>query len=148
MYRKSLASLVRKTSVLPCRTTSLSYASIAICDDARAKLKEVYRKIHPDLFHSNKHARVRFILRWDNSQTTTGPSRFILLCMIHVLKKIFLVQETNEKSFKLLQDYIANANADARDRGGYGGAYDFEFYSSSTGDEKIQLTLPAPVRDG
>lgn len=62
--------------------------------------------------------------------------------------KIFLVQETNEKSFKLLQDYIANANADARDRGGYGGPYDFEFYSSSTGDEKIQLTLPAPVRDG
>lgn len=61
--------------------------------------------------------------------------------------KIFLVQETNEKSFKLLQDYIANANADARDRGGYGGPYDFEFYSSSTGDEKIQLTLPAPVRD-
>lgn len=65
----------------------------------------------------------------------------------HVLK-IFLVQETNEKSFKLLQDYIANANADARDRGGYGGPYDFEFYSNSTGDEKIQLTLPAPVRDG
>jgi hypothetical protein len=60
-----------------------------------------------------------------------------------------LVQETNEKSFKLLQDYIANANVDARDRGGgYGGPYDFEFYLSSTGDEKIQLTLAPPVRDG
>lgn len=34
------------------------FFSGAICDDAKSKLKELYRKIHPDLFHSDPKAKV------------------------------------------------------------------------------------------
>ena len=35
-----------------------TFAQVAICDDAKGMLRELYRKIHPDLFHGDEKARV------------------------------------------------------------------------------------------
>lgn len=54
----------------------------------------------------------------------------------------------NEKSFKLLQDFVANASHPASSHRtsapNYHGAYELEFYVSRDQNRKISLTLPAP----
>jgi hypothetical protein len=92
---------------------STAGSSLAICDDAKAKLRLLYRKIHPDLFHGDEKAR-----------------------------------ETNEKSFKLLQDFIHNASSIESHQHGRSNhsVYDFKFYvvEDHDGLPQIDVKLPAP----
>lgn len=53
------------------------------------------------------------------------------------------MQETNERSFKMLQNYISNATRDFRDGGG-GQPYEFEFYVVQKSDTPVKICLPAP----
>jgi hypothetical protein len=103
------------------RSWSSSSSSVAICDDAKAKLRLLYRRVHPDLFHGDEErARV------------------------------------NEKSFKLLQDFVSTASRagpEASHRASapsHQATYELEFYVHSTDEEsntqtsKISLSLQAP----
>lgn len=98
------------------RYSNWTSSGVAICDDAKAKLRQLYRLVHPDLFLHSDEERAR----------------------------------TNEKSFKLLQDYISNASQSASHRSSapYHASYNFEFYVAGRGDgsqdSKISLNLPSP----
>ena len=97
-------------------------SSVAICDDAKAKLRMLYRRIHPDLFFG------------DDKRS-----------------------QVNERSFKLLQDFVLNASqagpsaSHQASAPHYHAAYVLEFYIDKSCDDiteeefaKISLTLPAP----
>jgi hypothetical protein len=50
------------------------FFSGTICDDAKSKLKELYRKIHPDLFHSDPKAKVGLLF----SSSSCKPFAFVV----------------------------------------------------------------------
>lgn len=53
------------------------------------------------------------------------------------------LQETNEHSFKLLQNYIESASKDVRDQHGHQ-TYDFEFYVQEQGNSPVSICLAPP----
>jgi len=54
------------------------------------------------------------------------------------------LQETNEHSFKLLQNYIESVSRDLRDQGGQQSSYSFEFYVQDHGDTPVKICIPPP----
>lgn len=86
----------------------------AICDDAKAKLRLLYRLVHPDLFIHRDESKAR----------------------------------VNEKSFKLLQDFVSNASVVGSHRTSapsYHASYNLEFFvDGRDAGSKISVTLPAP----
>lgn len=111
-------------------------------NEVKKKLKQLYRKIHPDLFHASPEKRVRhtyphtweLYLFWYSFETSSANPEILL-------------QKTNEESFKVLQQYLKIAESDGRDTSSANQSYKIRFFlKSSLIEDAVDVTLPPLVR--
>jgi len=128
---------------------TLSSQAPVLQNAVKHRLRALYKLVHPDLFHDDPTAKVSAPRHPERSRHVPNVRT---ICQGGLKYSLPSVQGENERSFKLLQEYLAAAE----ERAGSGGAaivpYRFVFYVKQPSIEgqdiepnRVSLTLPPPV---